>query len=141
MSSFGFIHYWRVGDLGCLRNASGMVWCLSTLHPSSNPLSFNPLLSQRLFFPSSLPSSGLPPTRLFQLSFSRWTSLPQLMHIQPPRPHIHHPLHPCPAQSSYRVPGRNPTGMGHAQGRVFTEASIPVQLPGFALSSTPLFQE
>jgi len=46
----------------------------------------------------------------------------------------HHPLHPCPAQTSYQVSGRDSTGMGHAKGSVFTESSIPVQLPAVALS-------
>ena len=128
--------------MGCFHNVSGVPeWCLST------PLNSPPIFQPSEFQPSSLPTTLLSllssllrstSNSPFQFSFSRWTSLPQLMHIQPPRPHIHHPLHPCPAQSSYRVPGRNPTGMGHAQGRVFTDKGECLQRPRFQCSCQAL---
>ena len=138
MSSFGSIHYWRVGDLGCLHNASGVV-SFNSLHPSSNPE----------FQPSSLPTTRLSP--LSSLLRSINSPFPILLFALPT------PLPPanahtsskatCPpsaAPMSYTIvksgPRAQPYGYGGMQKGVSTESSIPVQLPAFSLSSIPLFK-
>jgi hypothetical protein len=136
VSFFRIFFYRRAGALGFLHNVSGVVSCLS--NPLFPPLLFFPTLSvSTLLSPnhsSLLPSSPVPSTfDPYPILFS--TLLPPADAYTLPRSHIHHPLHPCPAQTPYRVSGPF-YGYGTSNGKVFTESSLPVQLPAVVLSYT-----
>ena len=108
--------------MGYLDNASGVVWCLST--PFNSP----PIFQTSEFEPSSLRTTLLSlPSSLLQSTFNPLFPIPLFTfptplapaHVYPPRPHVHHPLHPCPAHSPYRVPGGDSTSMGHEKGSLY----------------------
>jgi len=96
---FGTIFYRRVGDL----EWCGVFQLPSSLHSSSQPSQFQPSSLRTTLLSSPLPSSRLLSNHFYPiLLFTLLKPLPPADAYTLPRSHIHHPLHPCPAQTSYR---------------------------------------